>query len=218
MTLVSFVGVTLFNVPLSEAGATPRQMSTFQVAQFALRCAGKNSVTTYFDIKCSAVHSTNVTLVSGVVGGPTEYPQYSAIGFLFNRLTNAYTCYAYPDKVGAQPINVTENCPLWLVSKEYDKTNFPSVYALATSFASAPPPTLGQLQSAATSAKGMPSVTAGDGVIYSSAAPKPAATYRMKYGSGIGRNWCLWFFPSTDPAGDPGSTSLFGPPGMYGVC
>jgi hypothetical protein len=217
VALTSLISATLFTVPNYFAGATPVAMSSLQVAKFALRCAGKGKITTYFDIKCAAVHSTTVSLVTGVIGGPTEYPMYSAIGFLLDRATNTYSCYAYPDKADAQPINVTNNCPLWLISKEYAKTNFPAVYALAGSFDDAPPPTLTQVQTAAANAPGTPSITSGSGKVYTSSSA-PAATFRMAYGSGIGRNWCLWYFPATGAMGDAESWSLFGPPGMYGTC
>jgi hypothetical protein len=218
VVLTSLLSVALLSVFVSTAGATRVRMSPQQVAEFALRCAGKNKVTTYFDIKCAAVHSTNVSLVTGVVGGPTEYPEYSAIGFLLNNSTGAYSCYAYPDKVGAKPVNITNDCPLWLIFKEYDKTNFPLAYAIASSFVNSPPPTLDQVQSVAATTSGAPSVSAGSGTVYSDAVVAPASTFRMSYESGVGRDWCLWFFPATDASGQPVSSSLIGPPGMYGTC
>ncbi len=198
-------------------------MSPLQVADFALVCASKNAgakVTTYFDIRCAAAHSTNISVKTGVVGGPTEFPAYSSIGFLFDSLTNQYTCYAYPDEVGAKPLNVTQDCPLWIIPKEYAKTNYPSAFAIASSFppsTSAPLPTLAQMQSAAATARGKPTVSGGNGAVFISGIT-PASTFRLLYASGIGRHWCIWFYNRPDSTGQTESASLISPPGMYGTC
>jgi hypothetical protein len=221
LALTLLVSALTFVVPVTPSAAAARKMSPSQVAEFALTCAKHNSgnkVTTYHDIECAANHSSNISLVSGVIGGPSEYPTYSAIGFLFNGATKEYTCYAFPDRIGAAPINVTIDCPLWILSKEYAKTNFPLVYQLASSFPSgSPPPTLAEVQSEASSSPGTPSVTSGSGRIFSTGIT-PLATFQMSYRSGIGRDWCLWFYAQTGADGQLATASLEGPPGMYGTC
>jgi hypothetical protein len=222
LALTLLVSAAVYVAPVTASAATPRRMSPLQVANLAVTCAthdaGSNKVTTYHDIKCAANHSSNISVVTGVVGGPPEYPEYSSIGFLFNSVTRVYTCFAYPNKVGARPVNITENCPLWIIPREYAKTNYPFAYALASTFPSgSPPPTLDQVQSAASSSQGMPSVTSGSGAVFAEGII-PTATFQMSYGSGIGRDWCLWFYQQADTDGQSETASLVSPPGMYGTC
>jgi hypothetical protein len=197
-------------------------MTPLQVARYAVTCATRNigaKTTTYFDIRCAAARSSNISLVSGVIGSATVYPTYSSIGFLLNKTTKTFTCFAYPNKVGAGPVNVTTNCPLWTVPSEYSKTNYGSVYAIASAVlttAGSSPPTLAEAQDAATSAHGAPTVSAGSGDIFGD--PTAAElTLRVSYSSGMGRDWCLWFNASSD-SGQTQTTYLTGPPGMYGTC
>jgi hypothetical protein len=196
-------------------------MSPQQVANFALTCAARNSgskVTNYHDIKCAAEHSTNITVVTGIVGGPTEFPAYSTVGFFLNSVTRQYTCFAYPDRAGARPVNITPDCPLWIISKEYAKTNYPLAFALASAFPpDSPAPTLSQIQSVASSSRGLPTVTSGSGKVFIEGIT-PESTFQMSYRSGIGRDWCVWFYSRTNSAGESETASLVSPPGMYGTC
>lgn len=223
VALASALTFTLSSATVSTSAAAPRPMTPLQVAKVALLCASRNQglkITTYFNILCAANHSTNISVSAGVVGGPSEYPAYSSIGFLFDKTTGAYTCYAYPDVVGAMPVNVTNNCPLWIMPTEYAKTNYPSAYAISTAFSDevdSQPPDLAQLQGVATQAAGHPTVTAGSGTIFGETSA-PELTVRVTYSSGIDRQWCLWFYQQTDAAGQSETTSLISPPGMYGTC
>lgn len=221
--LTSLATLALFATSVPASAGAPRRMTPLQVADFALSCASRNKgakLTSYFDIRCAAVQSTNISVRTGVVGGPTEFPEYSSIGFLYDSLTKAYTCFAYPDKVGAKPVNITQNCPLWIIPKEYAKTNYPSAYNITAAFPSStttPPPTLDQMQSVAAEARGKPAVATANGAVFISGIT-PTTTFRMSYASGIGRNWCVWFYSRTDASGDPETASLISPPGMYGTC
>jgi hypothetical protein len=223
IALTSVVTLTLFTTAISISGAAARRMTPLQVADFALICASKNKgpkVTTYFDIRCAADHSSNISVRTGVVGGPTEFPAYSSIGFLLDSLTRTYTCYAYPDAVSARPVNITQNCPLWIIPKEYGKTNYPSAYAITSAVqpsTTSPPPTLAQLQAAAADARGKPTASTGSGTVFVGDIT-PLTTFRMSYASGIGRHWCVWFYNRTDASGQSQTASLISPPGMYGTC
>jgi hypothetical protein len=223
LALTALLTLALFGAPGSTSGAAPKRMTPVQVADFALKCAIHNNgakVTTYYDIKCAAEHSSDITVSSGVVGAPTDYPAYSSIGFLYDSLTKMYTCFAYPDKVGASPVNITSNCPLWIIPSEYATTNYASAWSIATAFpTSADPslPTLTQLQSAAASANGTPSVTTGSGRFFIHTIT-PESTFRMSYSSGIGLDWCLWFYQGSGTGDQPQTRSLISPPGMYGTC
>jgi hypothetical protein len=196
-------------------------MSPLQVAKLAVKCASRNKgtkITTYFDIRCAAAQSTNISVSAGVVGGPTEFPTYSSAGFLLDKTTGAFTCFAYPNEVGASPVNITSDCPLWIMPNEYAKTNYPSAYAIASYLSvnvATPVPTLAQVQNVASTARGTPSITAGSGEIFADA-NAPELTVRMSYSSGIGRDWCLWFYQPTNTAGQ--AAFLVSPPGMYGTC
>lgn len=214
------VGVSLTSVATSGAGT--RRMTPLQVAQYAVTCASRNSgakVTTYFDVRCAAARSSNISVSGGVITSPDVYPAYSTIGFLLDKTTKRYTCFAYPAKVGAKPVNDTNDCPLWILPSEYEKTNFPSVYAIGSSVlvsADSSPPTLSQAQSAAMTARGSPTVTAGSGEIFGNPIT-PDLTVRLSYTAGTGRNWCLWFYESS-ASGQTQTTYLLSPPGMYGTC
>jgi hypothetical protein len=223
LTALTLVTLTLVTTSVSTSGATPRRMTPLQVADFALICASKNrgaKVTTYFDIRCAADHSSNISVRTGVVGGPTEFPAYSSIGFLLDSLTKKYTCFAYPDKVGARPVDISRDCPLWIIPKEYAKTNYPSAYAITAAFppsTTSTPPTLAQVQSVAADAQGNPAASTESGTVFASGIT-PVSTFRLSYASGIGRNWCVWFYNRTDDSGQPQTASLISPPGMYGTC
>lgn len=223
LALVLAVALSVATAGIAVARNVHRRMTPLQVADFALKCARENKIskiTTYFDIRCAAIQSTNISVVTGIVGGPTEFPAYSTIGFLFDQITKQYTCYAYPDKVGAQPVNVTSDCPLWIIPSEFSKTNFPSAFAIASTFtlgAAAPVPTLAQVQSVAGEALGNPTVSIGSGSPYRNGI-NPELTLRLTYSSGIGRHWCLWFYQQSGSGGQPQAASLVSPPGMYGTC
>jgi hypothetical protein len=223
VALTSLATLTIFTTSVTTSGAATRRMSPLQVADFALICASKNKgakVTTYFDIRCAADHSSNISVRTGVVGGPTEFPTYSSIGFLLDSLTREYTCYAYPDKVGARPVNITRDCPLWIIPKEYAKTNYPSAYSITAAFppsTTSPPPTLAQVQSVASDARGKPAASTKSGTVFASGIT-PVSTFLLSYASGIGRNWCVWFYNRTDASGQSQTESLISPPGMYGTC
>jgi hypothetical protein len=219
----SLITFALYAATASPAGAALPRMTPLEVADFALTCASHNAgakITTYFDIKCAADHSSDITLSTGVVGAATDYPAYSAIGFLFDSLTKAYTCFAYPDKVRAKPINVTANCPLWLMPSEYTKTNYPSAWSIATAFPTSTDsslPTLAQVQGAAADARGTPTVSTGSGKFFIGTIT-PESTFRMTYSSGIGRDWCLWFYQGKGASDQSQTSALISPPGMYGTC
>ena len=171
------------------------------------------------DIRCGAAQSSNITVSAGVVGGPTDYPTYASIGFLLDKTTKRYTCFAFPVKAAASPVNITTDCPLWIMPSEYTKTNYASVYSIASSSLispTSPPPTLAQVQSAAAAARGTPSVSTGSGALFGNAVA-PELTLRLSYSSGIGRNWCLWYYGTT-VSGQAQTTFLTSPPGMYGTC
>jgi hypothetical protein len=208
---------------VTPSGAIAQRMTPTQVAKFALVCASRNKgpkMTTYLNIRCAANHSTNISVIAGVVGSPTEYPAYSSIGFFLDRTTAKITCFAYPVKVGAEPVNITSDCPLWLVPREYKKTNYPSAYAIATmssTDAGSTPPTLEQVQDVAADAVGSPLVTQGSGTIFRSSITSEL-TLRISYPSGVGRHWCLWFYQQSDSGDPPETGALISPPGMYGTC
>jgi hypothetical protein len=215
--------LSISTTSVARSGAASRRLTPLQVAQLAVKCASRNSgakITTYFDIRCAADQSSNIKVTGGVVGGPTEYPTYGSIGFLLNKATGKYTCFAFPNFVGSIPANITNDCPLWVEPTQYTKTNYPSLYAIAMSVlttAAPQPPTQVQVQDAATTARGEPSVSAGNGDIFSGAFT-PELSLRMSYASGIGRHWCLWFYQETNTADQTETTFLISPPGMYGTC
>jgi hypothetical protein len=222
LALASLIIVTFPAVSVSTSGASPRRMTPLQVADFAVKCASRNKgpkITTYFDIRCAAAQSSNISVSAGVVGGPTEFPAYASIGFLLDKTTEKFTCFAYPKMVGASPINITTDCPLWIMPREYAKTNYASVYSIAAASltdAASQLPTLAQVQEAATAAQGSPSVSAGSGDIFVRSI-SPELTLRLSYSAGVGRDWCLWFY-ETIVSGENQMTFLISPPGMYGTC
>ena len=100
------------------------------------------------------------------------------------------------------------------------QTNYPSVYAIASSSSAepgSPLPNLAQLQVAATDAVGNPTVTSAKGTIFRETIT-PELTLRISYSSGIDRLWCLWFYQQTNAGGQLETESLISPPGMYGTC
>ena len=223
VALASLLTLLIPIAAVSTSGAVARRMTPLQVAEFALKCASRNKsakITTYFNIRCAAIHSTNVSVIGGVVGGPTEYPAYSSIGFLLDKDTGMITCFAYPGRVGANPVNITSDCPLWIVPWEYANTNYPSVYAITSSIppnANSAPPTLAQVQGQAAQAVGQPTVTQGSGTIFRQSIT-PELTLRISYSSGIGRHWCIWHYQQSGTGDPPETGTLISPPGMYGTC